>query len=264
MTDESATAAESAASQETPVAQTVTVEPLDLTQVMAAGVEPRVSAPEVSQGQAPEKTEAEKPEAEKVEPKPPWQKTADEIDRHEDARLAKPLALARAQSLGVLAALIARLGPFAGELKQILAGIDLGKLKSLLDAIEQLVATPGVVGSPAWLKAAAVNALKVLRVWSAIRPGDHDHELLDRLDHLLATGGPALDALVSLVEGLLAHQPAATEVSAQHIGDVLQAGHSAAFQAAAINWNTIAAIAQAVFQLFQMLKSLKSPTAAPA
>lgn len=251
-------AAQTAAEQSAP--QTVETQPVDLTEARAeavAGV--GAVSPKVEQGAAPSAGEA----------RPPWQKTAEEIDRADAEAAHAPTAALRVTSLGALAALVSRLGPLAGELQQILAGVDVGKLKSLLGALQELFAVPGETGSPAWIKAAAVAALKLLRTWSAIRPGNPDQELLDKLDRLIQAGGPALDALVGVVEQLFSHPPAlqlpaGQLVTAQHVGDVAQSSHTEVFRAAAINPSTILAIIQAVFQLLQLFKNAKNPPALPA
>lgn len=256
MTDEVLNSADESAAEK-PAPQTVEAEPVDLSKHLTGQVSSSVSPPEVNQGPAPES------DVTASDVTPPWQKTADEIDQAERSALDAPLAGRRLANFGALAALVSRLGPLAGELQQLLAGVDTGKLKSLLDAIASLFAVSAPTGSADWLKQVGPAALKVLRIWSSIRPGDPDHELVDKLDKLLQAGGPALDAFNSLVGELLNHRPNYSVVMAQHVADVAHGGHTEAFAAAAINWTTIVSIAQAVFQLLQLLKGLKTP-AAPA
>jgi hypothetical protein len=269
MTDESGADQGASRDQAASQPQTVHVEPLDVTHEAGLAADSGVTAPTVSQGPAPSAADAAASESSAAAPpseppEPPWQKTSEEIEQADAQLRHAPLAAARMASLVSLAALVARLGPIAADLEHLLAGLDQGKLKSLLDAIRGLLALPAPSASVDWTKAATAAALKLLRVWSASRPGDPDHELLDRIDHLLSTGGPALDAVSGLVGELFKHQPQAAEISHQHLGDVLQAGHSEAFRAAAINPATIFSIVQAIFQLLQLFRGLKKPAPSPA
>lgn len=209
-----------------------------------AGAE--VTSPEVIQGPAPG-TEAapDKPAEPPSEPAaPPAQP------------VSGPLAT-RAALFGNLADLISAIGPYAGLMKELLANVDVGKLRALLPAIESLFAVPAEFGSTDWIKQTAAAGLKVLRVWAGIQPGVADTTLLDKLDHLINVGGPALDALAEVVHLLTAKAPTAAMISQQDLGDVLQGGHTEALKAASIDPTTFLSIVQAIFQLIQMLKGIR-------
>lgn len=98
-----------------------------------------------------------------------------------------------------------------GELIDLLAGFDCGRLKTVLEWSSSLRQAKG--------QDRVACCLKLVRVWTDVSPGDHDSELLTALDAAFNDQQRLAD-LVGVLQDLKIGEPLTTRqlVAAQHTG----------------------------------------------
>lgn len=168
----------------------------------------------------------------------------------------------RELGLGKLIDIIRLIGGNAGKLRDLLGGIDLGKLKPLLEAIFAVFEAPPAGTDLLTHRVKAL--LNVAAVFSTMTATPWDNQLVSALQKFLGDGA-ALKVLVDLLRALLgklvstipvgtvSFATAYADFSPSAVGVSDDDAQFEAVDALAIDWGTILAIVKFLYEIFKQL-----------
>lgn len=152
-----------------------------------------------------------------------------------------------------LVGLLAVVGPYIGQLQDLLSKIDVSKLPTLLAAIQELFSAEG-------LKARVLAGLKLAQIYVTITPGERDDQLLSQISKIVGN-----DALLDILVGMFSKLPGigtpeasgnVSALSVEALGTVVTAEQTAKFEAAGFDLNSVLTIAKLLLSIWQAVKPL--------
>ncbi len=229
------------------------------------------SEAEASPGDAPESTETDTPADDDPQEVTPPEETPAEVDPDptpdatptkptgvDEARLSATILAERRDSLiSRLVELVRLIGPTAGNLLDLLQGINLGEIAGVIDAIADYSKIDLPIDSEAGVKARVLAAAEIVVQFVDITRTEWDDELVEQVVKLLENPG-LLDLIASLVARMLRSgdpdAPVGYEAIQQQVGNLMHSGDDATYQAAAIPWSELVSIIQLIYSIVRALK----------
>jgi hypothetical protein len=168
----------------------------------------------------------------------------------------RSLAELREVRLLALVQLLPILGSERGKISKLLAGWDIGTLRPLLGAIEQLFAIEEPIDSPKGIRLRVLAALALASVFARIVPGQRDDDFVNTIEKVIQFPH-LLDVVSELVSGVFRQPIPAGTIVVCSVGDVENVLHGqqvTIVQAAAIDPATIVTLVQLIVTIWRSIR----------